>query len=91
VLLELVVRRAQTSVELCQWTAGWEKAARAFLLADEALWGKMEGREETPATCLGLDWSGQGVGRQGRAGAGRMGMNRPIWESRRGRGRYYFY
>jgi hypothetical protein len=86
VLLELVVRRAQTSVELCQWTAGWEKAARAFLLADESLWGKMEGREETPATCLRLDWSGQGVGRQGRAGAGRISGDEStdlVWESRR--------
>lgn len=57
VLLELVAGRALTSVELCQWTAGEEKGQQAFLLADAALRGEMEGREETLAICLRLGFA----------------------------------
>ena len=49
VLLELVAERALTSVELCQWAAGEDKGQQAFRLADAALRGEMEGREETLA------------------------------------------
>ena len=57
VLLELVVGRALTSVELCQWAAGEDKGQQAFLLADAALRGEMEGREETLASCLRLGFA----------------------------------
>ncbi|CAM0950642.1 unnamed protein product [Alopecurus aequalis] len=57
VLLELVAGRALTSVELCQWTAGEEKGQQVFLLADAALRGEMEGREETLASCLRLGFA----------------------------------
>jgi hypothetical protein len=59
VLLELVAGRALTGVELCQWTAGEEKGQQqqAFLLADAALRGELEGREETLASCLRLGFA----------------------------------
>uniref|UniRef100_A0ACD5YJN8 Uncharacterized protein n=1 Tax=Avena sativa TaxID=4498 RepID=A0ACD5YJN8_AVESA len=59
VFLELVAGRALTSVELCQWTAGEEKGQQqaSFLLADAALRGEMEGREETLAICLRLGFA----------------------------------
>ena len=57
VLLELVAGRALASVELCQWTAGEEKGEQAFQLADAALRGEMEGREETLASCLRLGFA----------------------------------
>ncbi|XP_020180483.1 receptor protein kinase-like protein At4g34220 [Aegilops tauschii subsp. strangulata] len=57
VLLELVAGRALTSVELCQWAAGEGEGQQAFLLADAALRGEMEGREETLASCLRLGFA----------------------------------
>ncbi|KAE8806634.1 putative LRR receptor-like serine/threonine-protein kinase [Hordeum vulgare] len=57
VLLELVAGRALTSVELCQWAAGEDQGQQAFLLADAALRGEMEGREETLASCLRLGFA----------------------------------
>ncbi|KAF7058268.1 hypothetical protein CFC21_065366 [Triticum aestivum] len=57
VLLELVAGRALTSVELCQWAAGEDSGQQAFLLADAALRGEMEGREETLASCLRLGFA----------------------------------
>ncbi|KAM0900607.1 hypothetical protein ACQ4PT_020545 [Festuca glaucescens] len=57
VLLELVAGRALSSVELYQWTGGEEQGQQAFLLADAALRGEMEGREETLASCLRLGFA----------------------------------
>jgi serine/threonine protein kinase len=57
VLLELVAGRALSTVELYQWTGGEEQGQQAFLLADAALRGEMEGREETLASCLRLGFA----------------------------------
>jgi len=51
-LLELVAGRALTSVELCHCTA--DDKAQALRLADPALRGEVEGREEAVASCLRL-------------------------------------
>ncbi|KAL6596987.1 hypothetical protein ACP70R_047121 [Stipagrostis hirtigluma subsp. patula] len=53
-LLELVAGRALTSLELCHLAAGAEENAQALRLADPALRGEMEGREEAVASCLRL-------------------------------------
>ena len=51
-LLELVAGRALTSVELCHCAA--DDKAQALRLADPALRGEVEGREEAVASCLRL-------------------------------------
>jgi serine/threonine protein kinase len=51
-LLELVAGRALTSVELCQCAA--DENAQALRVADPALRGEVEGREEAVASCLRL-------------------------------------
>ena len=51
-LLELVAGRALTGVELCQCAA--DEKAQALRLADPALRGEVEGREEAVASCLRL-------------------------------------
>ncbi|TVU10734.1 hypothetical protein EJB05_44280, partial [Eragrostis curvula] len=53
-LLELVAGRALTSVELCQCGAAEEKAQALLRLADPALRGEVEGREDAVASCLRL-------------------------------------
>ncbi|RCV10851.1 hypothetical protein SETIT_2G141900v2 [Setaria italica] len=53
-LLELVAGRALTGVELCQCAADGKAQAQALRLADPALRGEVEGREEVVASCLRL-------------------------------------
>lgn len=53
-LLELVAGRALTGVELCQCAADRKAQAQVLRLADPALRGEVEGREEAVASCLRL-------------------------------------
>lgn len=58
VLLELVAGRALTSLELCQWSSATaEETGQVFRLADAALRGEMEGREEALVSCLRLGFA----------------------------------
>lgn len=60
-LLELAAGRALSAVELCQWSSAaagaGEQQKGMLVLADPALRGEMEGREEALASCLRLGFS----------------------------------
>lgn len=59
VLLELIAGRVFSEVELCQWNAGFvvEERNRIRRMADPALRGDVEGKEEALLTCFKLGFA----------------------------------
>lgn len=59
VLLELIAGRVLSEVELCQWNAGFvvEERNRILRMADPALRGEVEGKEEALLSCFKLGFA----------------------------------